>query len=246
MTIEQGTRFLMLMGALGLGACDSDDGGEPAAAGSTTGTPMDGTTADEPMDTTGRPTPIPPDPDSGSGDPPDPTTDDGGSSGEPVELECGAYCELYMSSCQDFAEYANMQHCMDHCGQWPEGAMEDVDGDSLGCRIYHAGVASSIDAQLHCPHSGPSGAQVCTDPEAPTCDLYCTRYFNNCEGDLNLWADMNECVSTCASWYPGGATDTGGHSIGCRAYYANLAAADAETHCPNAGPGGGEACVLGQ
>ncbi len=246
MTNNYAMKLLVMVGALSLAGCDSDDA-PPAMAGSTTDMPMD-STGDDPMGSTGRPMPIPPDPDpdSGSGDPPDPTTGDSDTDEPPIELDCGTYCAQYEQACQDFSEYANIQHCMDHCNQWPEGTTADVDGDSLGCRTYHVTVAGSVDAQLHCPHSGPSGSLVCVDLEGPTCDLYCTRYFNNCEGDLNLWADMNECMDTCTQWYPGGDTDTGGHSIGCRSYYANLAASDADMHCVNAGPGGGEACVLGQ
>jgi len=193
------------------------------------------------MSTTGTPT-VPADSD--SGDPPD-ETGDSSSGGEPIELSCEAYCELHEVTCQDFDGYANNQHCLDNCAQWPVGDAADVGGDSLGCRIYHVTVAASTDPELHCPHSGPSGDGVCVAEDAPTCDLYCTRYFNNCEGDLNLWVDMGECLDTCADWYPGEVTDDSGHSIGCRAYYSQLAAADPETHCENAGPGGGTACVLG-
>jgi hypothetical protein len=33
-------------------------------------------------------------------------------------------------------------------------------GNTLECRIYHAGVAAG-DAAFHCPHAGPTGAEVC-------------------------------------------------------------------------------------
>ncbi|MCB9719018.1 MAG: hypothetical protein H6712_34555 [Myxococcales bacterium] len=231
--------------ALGLPACDSD--GDPGGSGAgSTGEDVDASTGDMQMDgdSTGRPTPIPPDTgmDSSGGD----DMGDGSTGDEPpVELGCAEYCGLYMDACQDFSEYANEQHCMDHCAQWPLGEAGDVDGDSLGCRSYHVTVAGSTDPELHCPHAGPSGMHVCVDEGAPSCELYCTRYFNNCEGELNLWDSMDACMETCAGWYPGTATDTSGHTIGCRAYYANLAAGDADTHCGNAGPGGGEMCVLG-
>lgn len=221
--------ILWAVALLGLPGCPGGDDGDTGASGSTG---MDGSSgsSDGSEGSSGEPT----------------TTGVDSSSGEPpVELSCAAYCETYTSACQDFSEYANAQHCLDNCAQWPEGAPEDVAGDSLGCRTYHATVAASTDADLHCPHSGPSGDGVCVAEDAPTCDLYCTRYFGNCTDDLNLWTDMTECMDTCATWYPGAATDDSGHSIGCRAYYANLAAGDPDLHCPNAGPGGGEACVLG-
>ncbi len=167
-----------------------------------------------------------------------------GSTGEPIEQSCDAYCDLYLDACQDYSEYANRQHCLDHCSQWPLGDELDTGHDSLGCRIYHSTVASGTDPNLHCPHSGPSGEATCVSQDAPTCELYCTRYFNNCEGDLNLWESMDSCMGQCALWYKGTVDDIAGHTAGCRSYYANLAAGDAEMHCPNAGPGGGDACVL--
>lgn len=167
-----------------------------------------------------------------------------GSTGEPIEQSCDAYCDLYLDACQDYSEYANRQHCLDHCSQWPLGDELDTGHDSLGCRIYHSTVASGTDPNLHCPHSGPSGEATCVSQEAPACELYCTRYFNNCEGDLNLWESMDSCMGQCALWYKGTVDDISGHTTGCRSYYANLAAGNAEMHCPNAGPGGGDACVL--
>lgn len=214
-------------------ACDSGGDGGDGPAGTTgmdEGTSTGGMADEESGDSTGRPMPVPP-PDAGGGTDEDPT--------------CEAYCAVYTDACQDFSEYANEQHCLDNCAQWPVGTAADAAGDTLGCRTYHATVAASTDAELHCPHAGPSGELVCVAEDAPTCDLYCTRYFGNCEGDLNLWADMDACMSECAAWYPGTATDDHGHTIGCRAFYANLAAGDPELHCPSAGPGGGDVCVLG-
>lgn len=185
-----------------------------------------------------------------------PTTDDGtdgggtddgpggSTGGEAPALDCGSYCDIYMDACGDYSEYANTQHCVDHCGQWPLGAEEDIAGDSLGCRLYHVTVASGTDPALHCPHSGPSGDGVCWDDTAPDCELYCTRYFNNCTGELNVYEDQADCLAQCEPWYPGTLDDASGHTTGCRAYYAGLAAADPEAHCQNAGPGGGEQCVL--
>lgn len=241
-----GAKLILWTAMLGMPACDPGDDPEPGAGGSTTDMPMDASTGEPPAGSTGRPTPMPPEPPTGdeSTDGGMDTDGDSTTGAPPVELSCSEYCALYMDACQDFSEYANAPHCMDHCAQWPEGIPDETAGDSLGCRTYHVTVAGSTEPQLHCPHSGPSGMHTCVDEDAPDCDLYCTRYFNNCEGELNLWASMDECTSTCAQWYPGQATDTSGHSIGCRAYYANLAAGNAQMHCGNAGPGGGQMCVL--
>jgi hypothetical protein len=184
-------------------------------------------------------------PSESSGDTMPETGDSGSESGEPMDLDCDAYCSIYMDACQDFSEYANAQHCLDHCAQWPVGEPADTMHDSLGCRTYHVTVASTTDPTLHCPHSGPSGDHTCIAEDAPTCDVYCSRYFTNCTDDLNQWASMDECMTECDLWYPGTTGDTEGHTVGCRAYWANLAKGDPELNCGNAGPGGGDVCVLG-
>lgn len=171
------------------------------------------------------------------------TTDESGSTGG-AEITCEAYCGLYAEACVDFSEYANEQHCLEHCAQWPVGAADDTGHDSLGCRIYHATVAKSTDPDFHCPHSGPSGDGVCVRDEAPDCDLYCTRYFNACTDDLNAYADTDDCMMQCSTWYPGSLDDVVGHTVGCRAYHAQAALGGPDEHCPHAGPGGGGVCVL--
>lgn len=182
---------------------------------------------------------------------PDPGTTDGGATSDggdtttgASELTCDAYCGIYLDGCADHSDYANMQNCLDNCAQWPVGDASDTGADSLGCRIYHATVASSTDPDIHCPHAGPSGAGVCVDAEAPTCELFCNRYFSNCQDELNAFEDMAECVETCSTWYPGSESDVDGHTVGCHSYHANAAVGDPATHCPHAGPGGGGICVL--
>jgi hypothetical protein len=173
----------------------------------------------------------------------DPDTGDS-STGEPPELSCESYCSIYAASCVDHSEYSNEQDCLDNCAQWPIGEAADTGIDSLGCRIYHATVAGSTDPETHCPHAGPSGDATCVTADSPDCATYCTRYFENCTGDLNAFMDEGECNAECATWYPGTFKDTAGHTIGCHSYHAMAAAQDAETHCPHAGPGGGGICVL--
>ncbi len=170
---------------------------------------------------------------------------DDGSTGAGVELDCATYCGIYLEACVDFTEYANEQECMDQCGQWPVGAVEDTENDSLGCRIYHATVAGSAAADLHCPHAGPSGAATCVDAGAPNCADYCDTYFDNCTGDINVYADLEDCMTQCAPWYPGTMGDTAGNTIGCRTYHAGApAVGDPQLHCPHAAPGGGGVCVF--
>jgi hypothetical protein len=224
------------------GAADStsaatvgDTGGDSTTGGTTmpTSTTATATTLTGGMTSTGPET-------TEGGD----TTNGGDTTTGASELSCDSYCTTYLGGCVDFNEYANEQDCLDNCAQWPVGEASDTANDSLGCRLYHATVASGTDPDVHCPHAGPSGAGMCIEADAPTCDVYCTRYFANCENDLNAFADMDECLDTCNGWYPGTDADVEGHTVGCHSYHANAAAGDPETHCPHAGPGGGGICVL--
>jgi len=160
-------------------------------------------------------------------------------------LDCETYCQDYASACGDFSEYAGSNEvCLKQCSQWPEGSLKDVEGDTLGCRLYHARVAGMTDAAVHCPHAGPSGAGVCVDLAAPKCADYCGTYLKNCTGDLNVYKDEQDCLDRCAGWYPGTKDDTVGDTVGCRQYHAGAALADAPLHCPHASPGGGGICVV--
>lgn len=161
-----------------------------------------------------------------------------------AELTCDEYCGIYATGCADFTEYDNPQACMDQCSQWPEGALNDTSGDTLGCRLYHVTVASMSDPGTHCPHAGPSGAGTCVAVDPPACATYCTTYLANCKDDLNAYTDEPDCLAQCAAWYPGTKEDTAGDTVGCRDYHAGAAMADAMLHCPHAGPGGGGVCVV--
>jgi hypothetical protein len=229
-----------------IGACEDDSGSRDDADDGTTSamtTTMDGSTTE--MDGSGTSTST----SSMTATTTSSTTsmdtgDTGSGSTGMADLSCEEYCGIYTDACADFSEYANEQDCMDNCAQWPVGSADDTAHDSLGCRLYHVTVASSTDANIHCPHAGPSGADTCVSADAPECDLYCTRYFENCTDDLNAYTDMNDCMQQCSSWYPGTVDDVDGHTIGCHSYHANAAAGDAPLHCPHAGPGGGGVCVL--
>lgn len=245
------TWLLTPMFALALTACGDDGSGEttnqtstdPTTAGETTGgTTEPGTTepaTTEPVTTTDTTMGATTEPATTT----DPTTTGEPSTGDPDELSCENYCAIYEPACKDFDEYDNTEACLSQCAQWPMGLPNDTAGDSLGCRTYHATVASAGDAELHCPHAGPSGAATCVAGDAPTCETYCATYFTNCKDDLNSYVDMADCMGQCGAWYPGTAGMTMGDTIGCRDYHAGVAVGEPATHCPHAGPGGADVCV---
>lgn len=160
---------------------------------------------------------------------------------------CASYCTAVMANCAgDDAQYASEQACLDHCGTsagWDAGAATDTDGNTIGCREYHAGVAAT-DAALHCPHAGPSGGNVC----GTWCDNYCQLSAKNCLAGDELFVDDAACQTACGlydtSADPGVA---GGDSVQCRIYHLGVAGSDPGTsetaHCPHGGVDGGGICV---
>lgn len=253
------TLTLLGMLALVVGCAEGDDDRDDGAADDTTGTIGDdgssgdaGMTMTDPTDPTVDPT-VTTDP-TATTDPTDPTAEPETSSGPEdtgdttggEDQACAEYCTVYLEACVDFTEYANEDDCMANCAQWPLGETTDTEQDSVGCRLYHATVAADTDPEMHCPHAGPSGAGQCVtdDEEVPTCEEYCATFFDNCTGELNVFADEADCMTQCGTWYPGTDADTLGHTVGCHTYHSMAAAGDPEVHCPHAAPGGGGMCVL--
>lgn len=85
------------------------------------------------------------------------------------------------------------------------------------------------------------------------CQTYCDAIMANCTGGDQLstsnqqYTAKDNCLAVCAAFPVGATSDTTGNTLGCRSYHANLAAGNAATHCPHAGPGGdgvcGDVCV---
>jgi hypothetical protein len=259
--------FLLFLATLEL-ACGP---GEPEAEGDASTTDASPTTLFEPTSAsfgsspdgstggsasaaaTGSVTSGEPDPSGPSGDssgvtmgsatePPPDTTDPDPSTTGGEEFTCETYCAIYLGGCASPGEYEGEEDCLDQCAQWPIGEPGALTGDSLHCRANHASMASMSDV-MHCAFAGPSGGGVCVDPNAPTCADYCSLYFANCTGGLNLYADIDDCLVQCAGWYPGLENDTTSDSVACRTYHADVAGGDDVVHCPHAGPDGGHVCV---
>ncbi len=90
----------------------------------------------------------------------------GGAGGAMVPDDCAGYCEIMAANCAD--TYADEAACLAACAEFPtDGAVGDAGGNTLQCRIYHAGVAGMMDPVVHCPHAGPDGAEVCVDAPPP-------------------------------------------------------------------------------
>jgi hypothetical protein len=86
------------------------------------------------------------------------------SSSGVVSTPCSSYCDTMVSACKGGnAQYADKADCVSYCegAKWDPGVAGAQDGNSLACRVYHVGVAAMMAPEVHCPHAGPSGGDVC-------------------------------------------------------------------------------------
>ena len=162
---------------------------------------------------------------------------------------CATYCAAVTTACTgDNAQYADQAACEAYCATWaqlPAGSQTDTAGNTVGCRTYHAGVAST-DAEaatIHCGHAGPTGGNVC----GSWCDNYCHLSQTNCAGDNELFADTAACTSACGDYPTTGAIGaTDGDSVQCKLYHLGVAGSDGATsaavHCSHGGVDGDGVC----
>lgn len=149
---------------------------------------------------------------------------------------CAAYCAKIQMNCTagdggGNVQYADAATCNTYCSSashWPAGTTADTSGDTIGCRLYHAGAAAA-DPALHCPHAGPTGGNVC----GSWCENYCQLMKDNCTG-TNVVYDPATCMTKCMTIPTNGSVnDTSGNTIQCRIYHLGAAAGDPVLHCPH-------------
>jgi hypothetical protein len=174
-------------------------------------------------------------------------TDGGADAGD--ALTCDAYCDAIMANCTgNNQQYATRDACMGLCSTFPRGNLGDSSGNSLGCRLTMAKIATEIG---DCAAAGPGGNDTC----GSNCASFCAGAMALCPGDFT---DEAACESvcnslpTCGTYHVDPATTPDDPSIQCRLYHLSSASigqpSDAgETpsqthHCPHVA-GIGE-CVL--
>ena len=151
---------------------------------------------------------------------------------------CAEYCAKIADTCQSgdgggsFAQYPSTAACLTWCSStaaWPAGTTGATTGNTIACRLYHAGAAAA-DPATHCPHAGPTGGNIC----GSWCENYCQLMAKNCTGGNTVY-DPATCMTRCATIPTNGAAnDTSGNTVQCRITQLGLAAGDAATYCPNA------------
>jgi hypothetical protein len=156
---------------------------------------------------------------------------------------CADYCDTVTANCT----LANNQWpadpptCPTACEGllakkgWASGTLADTSGNTLGCRIYHAGAAKDAPA-VHCTHAGPFGGDVC----GSYCDNYCDLMGAACPAE---YADNAACQTACGAFAAGTPGDTTGDTMQCRLYHASVAVGEPVTHCPHAKQKPDSVCV---
>src|SRR2546429_8908667 len=91
---------------------------------------------------------------------------------------CAGYCAKIAMNCTSSsdggggnAQYTSTAACNTYCttsAAWLPGTTGATSGNTVGCRLYHAGAAAAEPA-LHCPHAGPTGGNTC----GTWCENYC-------------------------------------------------------------------------
>jgi hypothetical protein len=155
----------------------------------------------------------------------------GGSGGGSAGV-CDTYCANITKNCTgENQQYADMASCMGSCGALPEGTAGAMAGNSVQCRIYHAG-AAGMDQALHCTHAGPGGGgtMFC----GTNCESFCSIATKVCP---TQHADNAKCMTECMGvndMEKYDASDSGGDTLACRLYHLTVASSDAAsaaTHC---------------
>ena len=213
----------------------TDGGTQPGTDGGTT-TPDTGTTNNPDTGTTNHP-------------------DSGGSADGGGGQTCTAYCTAVMAACTGAdQQYATTAECMNACSFFPAGTAADTSGFTLGCKIYHAGVAATTPSP-HCWHAGPYGFGGCGTQAESFCAL-ATGWCSAADGfdagaDGGPYASLADCTSAFANF---ASADAGtafaaysangpaaGNTADCREYHLGAALNDTKggakqaLHCTHVG-----------
>jgi hypothetical protein len=251
-------------------ACSGDDSGAGPGqdAGKESGGGMDGTLADTgghpdtgKVGETGTPDTGSPGAEAGGDDggADTGTGSEGGSAeggdGGAGSPNCTAYCSAIMQVCtMANAQYQSQAECLTACQFFPPGAATDTSGNTLGCRVYHTGLAAT-NVIPHCWHAGPFGYGACGDQ----CGDFCMLATSYCApdagymGDAAPYSSPDACAAACPTFPVVAGSDAGfavdggfyamgppsGNTLDCREYHLGNALSSTalqQVHCPHPGP----------
>lgn len=144
-----------------------------------------------------------------------------------LTLDCASYCGAIQTACTGtLAQYESVNACLGTCEHLPVGALGDMTGNTLGCRVYHTDFARQ-DPMTHCEHAGPAGGTMC----GTTCEGFCSVAPIVCP---TQW-QANNCAQQCGglATVPPYSINSVGDTIECRLYHLTNATVDPTTHCPH-------------
>jgi hypothetical protein len=162
----------------------------------------------------------------------------GGSGGGTADAgqNCTAYCTAIQANCTGpNAQYSATDRCMNACSTFPAGMASDTSGNTMGCRIYHAGAAKN-DPTTHCVHAGPGGAGTC----GSNCDGYCQlmQTFCTAANQAAIYPNLAACKANCALFpdtvkysVADDAGTQGSAQVACLLYHAQEATTAPVDHC---------------
>jgi hypothetical protein len=117
-----------------------------------------------------------------------------------TDPSCELYCTVVMGACTgELAQYDDMDQCMTICAALPQGTVEDLDENTVGCRSYHSHSALIV-PDNHCPHAGPGGAGHCgvLAEGVGNCESYCLLAAEACPGDFDAtFGNDASCQEQC-------------------------------------------------
>jgi hypothetical protein len=196
---------------------------------------------------------VPGDDDAGAGDAAaddaaggsDASGDDGGDAAA-LAPTCSEYCSTIQANCMAAnQQYPSTAICMAVCTSFPPGAVGATSGNTLGCRLTHAGYAAGSNATTHCHHAGITGGDL--DPTDTTagacgegCDAFCNEALVACTnattpGGTAPYASKEACMAEC-KMFPASSSNfstaaTSGNTFHCRAYHLTAASTTPNPHC---------------
>jgi hypothetical protein len=140
---------------------------------------------------------------------------------------CDSYCDIVMAACPSDgpqAQYDDARQCQQVCGAMVMGTSQDIDDDTVGCRIYHAYATLPNQAAVHCPHAGPAGGTADGHGCGTSCESYCRLVAKSC-GDAyakQYGSGSDACLAECTTRDAGKAYSTAqsGDALQCRIYSA--------------------------
>lgn len=198
-------------GVLAIGAwlgCSSSTPSGDTADGGQESAPIDTSAPDVPVDTT----------------PPDTEA-----------ITCDNYCARVLKNCTgDAAQYADLGTCKKICQALTLGDGGDTSGNTVACRMYHAGAPALKAPGFHCAHAGPFGGDTC----GTRCGAFCLLAGAQCPQAFTTPSCDAACGSAFAFSPSAGETPTSpttGNTLNCREYHLIQAYGSPSPHCGHLG-----------